>query len=55
MWTPDQRTKIINCKRCGKEIVMKGRREYCIPCRRELDKEIAKNYREKKRLEKGGI
>ena len=52
MWDINQWTKVIKCKRCGKEIIMKWRREYCIPCRREVDREIAIEYRAKRKAEK---
>ena len=37
----------IPCKKCWKIITKKWPRIYCIKCRCEVDKEIAKAYREK--------
>ena len=49
---------LINCKRCWKEIEKKWPREYCIPCRKVIDREIQAVYREKlkeeRRMKNGG-
>lgn len=36
----------IQCKRCWKTIEQKWPRVYCIPCRKAVDKENAKIYRD---------
>lgn len=38
--------KLINCKRCWKQIEQKWPRVYCIPCRKIIDRDVAKKYRE---------
>ena len=37
---------IIRCERCWKSIEQKGQRKYCIPCRKIIDRENAKAYRD---------
>jgi hypothetical protein len=41
----------IHCINCGKVIEKKGNREYCIPCRNRLDKELAEIRRKENREE----
>jgi len=43
---------LIKCKRCGKEIEKKWPREYCIKCRKIIDREIQAKYREELRMKK---
>ena len=40
----------INCKRCWKEINKQWPREYCIKCRKAVDREIQARYREQRKL-----
>ena len=44
--------RTINCLRCNKEMEYRPNRKYCIPCRKIVDDELAKEYCKKQKEKK---